>query len=189
MSCPGWFLSSRQDQSRDSGLLRLWAVFCPTLLPCLRLCSQTLSCLSCRICKSSKSGWWVEMLRELLAGAQGRASGSHYPWLSAGMVYLPRETQWLEVGKPVCSGLLLRGSHLLGLMIQLFFRITNAGTRLVALGWLTASASVPQLWRTLGMPGVGSRDTEGSWGSRALNLPTPYLVLGKTRATSQEKGF
>lgn len=122
MSCPWWFMSSWQGQSRSSGLLRLWAVFCPTLLLCLRLCSQILNCLSWRICKSSKSGWWVEVLRDKIgAWCSGQDLRSDPPGLvwARGLIGQKWASLW-ALGCSACPEIAVpRVSRLRGLMVLL----------------------------------------------------------------------
>lgn len=108
----------------------------PTLVPCLRLCSQTLSSLSWRICESFKSEWWVEVLRGEIAAfvLKARPPGPTTPSL----VQTQGTCHQLEVSKKAAS----QGLRSTGPYNPALTRNHRGWDQLVVLGWLTAS--VPQ---------------------------------------------
>lgn len=148
------------------------------LLPCLGLCSQTLSCMSWRLVEALTLGGG--------GGAQGRASGPAAggrpgvsgPRDSPAAGGQGRERRASHPGgssSPAPQGLGPGGWPLAG-----WLRPT---ARRTASGYLCSDKS----WRPLGT-GVGSRDRTGTrgWGSEPS---FPHLVLGKARAASQQREF
>lgn len=124
-------------------------MLCPTPLPCLRLCSPTRSCRVGTLAEAPALGGGWEVLRPhcclvLRAGPPGLTCPG-----STDTGHLPQETQQLDGGKPVNSGLLLGpwdsccwGCHVfwtLGSRTGALTQNPKGWDEVVALGWLTVS--------------------------------------------------
>lgn len=144
-------------------------MLCPTLVPCLRLCSQTCSSLSWRICESFKSEWWIEVLRGEIAAFVLKAGplGPTTPSLvqTQGTCHQGGEQEGCFSGAQVYWALYSSSypqSQRLGQACGPWLADCLCPTVWGAAWWCLQELCSEKLWRSLDLPGVGSRDKKGS---------------------------